>query len=116
MKLCNNNKYSITDCKIANNVKYCFCANNLCNGATILSPIPITSDDEDLDQSTDDGSGQFDDWTQLDKHKYTEKNINTEVILNDTIIKKNSTSNSSKLILPKSINILSLVVIIIYVI
>lgn len=108
MKSCN--EYSITDCKIANDVKYCFCANNLCNDATILSPIPITSDDEDLDQPTEDGSGQFDDWIQLDKHKYTDKDINTRVILNDTIIKRNSISKASaaKLILPTSINILSL--------
>ncbi|XP_050054192.1 uncharacterized protein LOC114119942 isoform X2 [Aphis gossypii] len=108
LKSCN--EYPITDCKIANNVKYCFCANNLCNDATILTPIPISTDDEDLDQTSEDGSGLFDDLTQLDKHKYTKKIINTTVILN-TPIKNNSFTKASadKLLLHKHIYILSLI-------
>lgn len=110
MKSCH--EHSITDCKIANNVKYCFCADNLCNNATILSPIP--TDDEDLDQSTDDGSGLFDDWTQLDVHKYTKKNINVTKMFNNTFIQNNVTSKTSaaKLNLPKDINILSLLLVV----
>ncbi|EFA11277.2 uncharacterized protein LOC103314647 isoform X1 [Tribolium castaneum] len=39
----------IRDCKTANNVQYCFCSENLCNGKTINF-----TDDEDLN---DEGSG-----------------------------------------------------------
>jgi len=91
-------------------VKYCFCANTLCNNATILTPVPIPSDDEDLDQSAEDGSGLFDDLTQLDKHKYTNKIINTTVIL-DVSTKNNSFTKASadKLVLLKYTYILSLI-------
>jgi len=91
-------------------VKYCFCAKTLCNDATILNPVPISTDDEDLDQSSEDGSGLFDDLTQLDKHKYSNKIINATVILN-TSMKNNSFTKASadKLLLPKCIYILSLI-------
>jgi len=94
-------------------VKYCFCANNLCNDATILTLVPIITDDEDLDQSAEDGSGLFDDLKQLDKNKYTNKIINTTVMLN-TSTKNNSFTKASvdKLLLPKCTYILSLIFII----
>lgn len=94
-------------------MKYCFCAKTLCNNATILTPVPISSDDEDLDQSAENGSGLFDDLTQLDKHKYTNKIINTTVIL-DTSTKNNSFAKASadKLVLPRRTYILSLLFII----
>ncbi|XP_060879998.1 uncharacterized protein LOC132951940 [Metopolophium dirhodum] len=106
-------EYPIIDCKIANNVKYCFCANTLCNNATILTPVPIVSDDEDLDQSAEDGSGLFDDLTKLDKHKYNNKIINTTVMLN-TSTRNNSFTKASanKLVLLKRTYILSLIFII----
>lgn len=111
MKSCN--EYPITDCKIANNVKYCFCANNLCNDATILTPISIPTDDEDLDQSTEDGSGLFDDWSQLDKHKYI-KNKNTTVVLNNTSVTNYPITKGSAtiLLLNNNINILIFIFII----
>jgi len=111
MKSCN--KYLINDCKIANNIKYCFCADTLCNDATILTTVSTLTDDEDLDQLTEDGSGLFDDWSQLDKHKnIKEKNI-TAITLNNTLIQNYSITKGSatKLLLPK-INILSLVFIV----
>lgn len=110
LKSCN--EYPITDCKIANNVKYCFCANTLCNNATVLTPVPIPSDDEDLDQSAEDGSGLFDDLTQLDKHKYTNKIINTTVIL-DASTKNNSFTKASadKLVILKYTYVFSLILI-----
>lgn len=113
MKSCN--EYPINDCKIANNIKYCFCADTLCNDATILTTIPISTDDEDLDQSTEDGSGLFDDWSQLDKHKYIKKNNNTVVILNNTFTQNYSITNGSvtKFLLPKNINILGLILVMI---
>lgn len=112
MKSCN--EYPIIDCKIANNVKYCFCANSLCNNATILTPIPISTDDEDFDQSTEDGSGLFDDWSHLDKHKYA-KNNNTTVVLNTSSSVTNypiTKGSATKLSLHNNINILSLMLII----
>lgn len=93
MKSCN--KYYINDCKTANNVTYCFCTTELCNNATIPSPNPSPTDDEDLDQSLEEGSGLFDDRIQLDKHKYIDNKINTKVILNDTSIKNNAFSKLS---------------------
>jgi len=94
-------------------VKYCFCANTLCNNATILTPVPIFSDDEDLDQSAENGSGLFDDLAQLDKHKYTNKIINTSVVL-DTSTKNNSfiKASADKLVLLKRTYILCLIFII----
>jgi len=114
MKSCN--EYPINDCKIANNIKYCFCADTLCNDATILTTIPISTDDEDLDQSTEDGSGLFDDWSQLDKDKYIKTKNNTAVILNNTFTQNYSVTNGSatKLLLPKNINILSLILVMIF--
>jgi len=94
-------------------VKYCFCDKTLCNNATILTPVPISSDDEDLDQSAEDGSGLFDDLTQLDKHKYTNKIINTTAILNISTRNNSFTkASANKLVLLKRTYILSLIFII----
>lgn len=113
LKSCN--KYSITDCKIANNMKYCFCIGALCNNATISSPNPNPSptDDEDLDQSSEDGSGLFDDWIQLDTHKYIEKKMHTTVILNDISLKNNSIirNSAAKLFLPNILNLVILIIV-----
>lgn len=111
LKTCN--AYPITDCKIANNVKYCFCADNLCNYASNLPSIPNASDDEDLDQSTEDGSGLFDDWAQSDKHKYTKNDIKTTVTTNETSTKNNSLIEISAAtsFLHKNISILILILI-----
>lgn len=91
-------------------MKYCFCIGDLCNNATISNPSP--TDDEDLDQLSEDGSGLFDDWTSLDKHKFIEKKIYTTVIFNDRPLKNNSFTKSSapKIFLP---NILSIIILII---
>lgn len=92
-------------------MKYCFCADLFCNDATILTPIPILTDDEDLDQSTEDGSGLFDYLTELNKHEDLKQN--TIVIMNDTLLKNKSlTTSTAKLFMPKNINILTLLFII----
>lgn len=101
MKSCH--EHSITDCKIANNVKYCFCAKNLCNYASILTQ--ISTDDEDLDQSTEDGSGLFDDWEHINIHKHTKININRTVKFDNSSKLNNSTIqtiSAAELILPKT--------------
>lgn len=111
LKSCN--EYSIIDCKVANNVKYCICADSLCNNATVLTPIPISTDDEDLDQLTEDGSGLFEDWIQPE-HKYIKKNITVELI-NTTLLNNNSSTETSSatILLSKSIHTFNLVLIII---
>ncbi|XP_050532401.1 uncharacterized protein LOC126900605 [Daktulosphaira vitifoliae] len=83
LKTCH--EQAIVDCKIANNVKYCFCDSNKCNNETVLS-IPIISDDEDLDQTTDDGSGLYDYWTELNNKQTIVQNITTKKSLNSIFI------------------------------
>lgn len=97
--------HAISDCKIANDVEYCFCAHTLCNNLTQNS---IISDDED----EDDGSGQ-DDQTQLNENINTINKINNKIILNNTSVKNISLPKTSdaKLLLPKNINILGLLII-----
>lgn len=92
-------------------MKYCFCENSLCNDATILTPTQPSTDDEDSDQNTEDGSGQYDEWIQLNEYKYTRQNIT--VVLNNVTFKNNSlTTSAGKSWLFKNITILILVFII----
>lgn len=74
----------------------------------------MSTDDEDFDQSAEDGSGLFDDWSHLDKHKYT-KNNSTIVVLNTSssvVHFPNTKGSATKLLLHNNINILSLMFII----
>lgn len=93
-------------------MQYCFCDDNLCNYASILTS-SNASDDEDLDQSTEDGSGLFDDWTQSDKHKYTNNNLIITVTKNETSTKNISLTQTSAAttFLHKNISILILTLI-----
>lgn len=83
MKTCN--KYGIADCKVANNIKYCFCDQSLCNNATMSTQIPVFMDDEDSDQWIEEGSGSFENLTPLDSHtpKHTKNKTKDLVILNN---------------------------------
>lgn len=104
-------EYSINDCKIANNVTYCFCAGSLCNDKTILTPIPLPTDDEDSDPYTEDGSGQFDDQIQSNEHKYT-RQTNTVVLNNITLKNSSIATSEGKSWLVNNISILNLIFII----
>lgn len=115
MKSCNT--FSITDCKFANGVNYCYCADNLCNSdAKVLNSISTITDDEDLDQSIEEGSGSLN-WKQFDK-KYPPRNVlnTTTVIQNNTSKEKENDSitkaSAVKLFLSRSVNVISLIFII----
>jgi len=87
----------------------------LCNNATILPTNPISTDDEDLYQSIEDGSGLFEDWTHLNRDKYNKNK--TTIELNNTYLKNNSLTiaSTADLSLPKNImpiNIFSIVFIV----
>lgn len=116
MKSCNT--FSITDCKIANGVKYCYCAGNLCNGdAKVSIPITTTADDEDSDQSIEDGSGSLD-WEQFEKIKYPPGRVTntTTAIQNNTPKEKGNDlftkASAVKLFLSRIVYVISLIFII----
>lgn len=100
MKTCHEK--AILDCKIANNVKYCFCDSDKCNNETVLSTIPITSDDEDIDQTTDDGSGLYDNWDELNNEQTIVQNITTKKSLSSIIFQNKPLFDHSNAALVKS--------------
>ncbi|XP_050436483.1 uncharacterized protein LOC126843165 [Adelges cooleyi] len=104
IKLCN--EYSIEDCKVANNIEYCFCANDKCNNATVGTTVPILSDDEDLDQAIEDGSGLFDNWTESNKKQNTANIITTSTNTENT----NSNKSEAKLITPTKFIIINCII------
>nr|XP_022915108.1 uncharacterized protein LOC111425361 [Onthophagus taurus] len=68
---------NLTDCKVANKIKYCYCAANLCNGDTNLG---FESDDEDL---TEHGSGY-------------DTTTTTTIVEPSTVTPRSNNSNSLK--------------------